>query len=207
MTNRGKMVILHRRYNHGASCYFVNVYSSGFPRRLQYLAHPSWKGFSGSTYGWRRRGTYWPSHRLRRSIFRLPLSGIWLESMVVGTCPYSYDCVTLIQCLFPDPRCDIELWAHIHFTSMCSSLAVCDRSSIPTVKVEYYFPMWWNYELLSIWLTGTQTTKVNDANTSRFPCSLGLPVSCLLCPPWIRYFVTALCESLFAFPKLLSKGP
>ena len=176
MANRGKMVIFRRRYNHGASGYLVNVYSSGFPRRLQYLAHPSRKSFSGSTYGWRRASggacRCRLSHRLRRSIFRLPLSGIWLESMVVGVYTYSYNYVTLIQCLFPDPRCDVELWAHNYFTSMCSSLAICDRRSTPTIKVSPCFPTWWNYELLIIWLTGTLTAKANDANISRFPCSL-----------------------------------
>ena len=194
MTNRGKMVILHRRCNHDSSRYFVNIYSSGFPRRFQYLAHSSWKGFSYSTYGWRGRGAYWPSHRLRRLIFRLSLSGIWLESMVVGTYLYNYGYVKLIQLLFPDPRWDIELWAYNHFTSMCSSLAICDRSSTPTIKVWYFFFTWWNYELLSIWLAGTQTAKANDVITSRFPCSesLGSPVSCLLCPPRTKWFVTAL---------------
>ena len=137
MTNCVKMVILHRRYNHGASCYFVDVYSSGFPRRLQYLAHASRECFSGSAYGRRRGGTCWPSHCLRRSIFRLSLSSIRLESMVVGTYLCSHACITLIRGLFPDPCCDIELWAHNHFTSMCSSLAICDRSSTPTIKVGY----------------------------------------------------------------------
>ena len=144
------MVILHRRYNDGAGRCFVNVYSSEFPRGLQYLAHPGGKGFSGSTYGWRRGDAHWPSHRVRRSIFRLPLSDIWLESMVVGTCPYGYGHIALIQCLFPHPRCDIELWSYNYFTSMCSSLAICDRSSTPTIKVGYCFPTWWNYELLSM---------------------------------------------------------
>ena len=70
--------------------------------------------------------------------------------MVVGTCLYSYYDDTLIHYLFPDPRCDIELWAHIHFTSMCSSLGICDRSSTPTIKVRYCFLTWWNYGLLSM---------------------------------------------------------
>ena len=186
MTNRGKMVIFHRWCNHDTGRYFVNVYSSGFSRRFQYLAHSSWKGYSGSTYGWRRGGACWPSHHLRRSIFRLSLSDIRLESMVVGTYLYNSGYITLIQLLFPYPGCDIELWAHNYFTSMRSSLAMCDRRSTPSIKVWYCFHTWWNYELLSIWITGTQTAKANDVNTSRFPCSLGLPVSCLLCPAWIN---------------------
>ena len=186
MINLDKMAILHRWCNHDTSRYSINIYSSGFPRRLQYLAYPSWKGFSGSTYGWRRGGAYLPSHHLRRTIFGLSLSGVWLESMVVGTYLYSYDYVILFWRIFPDPRCDIELWAYNHFTSLCSSLAICDRSSSPTIKVGYCFPTWWSYELLSIWIAGTQTAKANDLNISRFPCSLGLPVSCLLCPPWIN---------------------
>ena len=137
MTNRGKMVILHRGYNHGFSRSSVNVYPSGFPRKLQHLAYPSWKGFSDSTYAWRRGCAYWPSHRLGRSIFRLLLSGIWLESMVVDAYLCSSGYINLIFCLFPDTRCDIELWAHNHFTPMCSSLAICDGSSTPTSKVGY----------------------------------------------------------------------
>ena len=157
MTNpRGKMVILHRRCNHDTSRHFINIYSSGFPRRLQYLAHSSWKGFSGSTYGWRRGGAYWLSHHLRRSIFGLSLSGVWLESMVVVSYLYSYDHDTLIRRLFPDPRCDIELWAYNHFTSMCSSLVICDRSSTPTIKVKHCFP---SYEIMSCWVYDLQALR------------------------------------------------
>lgn len=180
------MVVLHRGYSHGISRCFVYVYSPGFPRRFQYLAHPSWKTFSRAAHGRRCGRTCWFSRRLGWSIFRLLLNNIWLEGMVVGTCPYNYGCITLIQCIFSDSRCDIELWTHIHFASVRPSLAMCNWGSTPIIKVGYHWPTWWSCIWAANMIAGTQTARANDAITSHFPCSLGSSVSCLRCPPWTR---------------------